>query len=157
MKYLNILIAVVLLGLFSCKSKDNSTSDNPDGDPKKKNASTIVEGKISDSYGSLTTGDRYTINAVRVDGNMMYVDLSYSGGCKEHVFAAYGSAAIAKSLPPIRQIKINHNGNQDHCRAMINQTVKIDLRNFTYKKEEGSQIYLNLEGYKERITYTYKK
>lgn len=150
-------MAVVLLGLFSCKSKDNATGDNPDGSKKNKNESSIIEGKISDSFGDLKTGDRYSVNAVRVEGNMMYVDLSYSGGCKEHVFNVYGSNAIAKSLPPIRAIKINHNANEDHCRAMINQTISVDLRNFAYKKEEGSQIYLTLEGFKDRITYTYKK
>ena len=40
--------------------------------------------------------------------------------------------------------------------AMLEQTLVFDITDLAYKQEAGSQIYLQIEGAKERILYTYK-
>ena len=157
MKYLNVLFLLVALGLFSCKSKDNADGDNPKNAKKGATKEAVIESQISTDLASVDSGDKFTMDNVRIEGNFMYVDVTYSGGCQSHTFSLIGSAAIAKSLPPIRKIKLTHQGHEDHCRALISQTLTIDISNLAYKKEPGSQIYFELEGYKGRITYTFKK
>ena len=82
--------------------------------------------------------------------------VTYSGGCKEHSFDMVGSQNISKSLPPIRQIRLIHNGNEDHCRELITRTLKVDLSDMAYSKTSGSEIVLNLKGAREPINYIFQ-
>ena len=86
----------------------------------------------------------------------MYIDLTYGGGCKDHEFQLIGSLAIAKSYPPIRGIQLVHKANEDNCRALVRKRLEVNIEEIAYQQEEGSEIYLSLEGWKERIKYTYQ-
>jgi len=95
------------------------------------------------------------IDTAYIDGNTMTIKVHYGGGCGEHFFALEGNQAISKSLPPIRTITLSHSGKQDVCKAIVHKTLRFDISDFAYKKENGSEIFLNLEGYDEQLKYTY--
>ena len=97
-----------------------------------------------------------TIDTAYIDGNTMWIKVSYSGGCEEHHFDLEGNTSISKSLPPIRTVALIHSGKKDNCKAMIIKTLQFDISELAYQKEEGSQIKLILEGYKPQLMYTYK-
>jgi hypothetical protein len=63
---------------------------------------------------------------------------------------------ISKSLPPIRSIKLIHSSENESCKQLMSETLFFDISNFAYKKEMGSVIKLNLEGWKEQIVYTFQ-
>ena len=92
---------------------------------------------------------------VKVSGNIMTLKVGYAGGCKNHEFSIIGSQMISKSLPPIRNIQLVHNSNDDNCKNYVTQTLSVDIRNFAYKKVIGSNIILKLNGWKDQIIYTY--
>ncbi|MCX8485935.1 MAG: hypothetical protein ORN53_01925, partial [Crocinitomicaceae bacterium] len=75
-------------------------------------------------------------------------------------FDLTGSANISKSLPPIRSIRLDVKKipvkKGDNPVAMLEQTLVFDITELAYKQESGSQIYLQIEGAKERILYTFK-
>lgn len=100
--------------------------------------------------------DPISISDIRVQGNKLLIDVNYSGGCAEHSFSVVGSAMIAKSLPPIRAIQLVHNANGDQCKKMEMKTLEVDVKALAYQQEAGSKIYLTLEGWKERIEYTFE-
>lgn len=100
--------------------------------------------------------DPFTITAVEVRGNLLYIDLEYSGGCEVHYFKVNGSPMIAKSLPPIRAIEVLHEANLDSCRELKEVKLEIDVKALAYKQEKGSEIYFTLEGYKDKIKYVYE-
>ena len=142
----------MILILLGCKSKKNSMPDeitnNQSGDQAV---------KISAEIGDLETESALIeITDARIIGNTLYLAVAYSGGCKDHEFKLFGASMIAKSLPPIRSMKLIHNNNDDNCRAYLLQKIEVDLRELAYQKEKGSVIYLNLDGWKERLTYTYE-
>lgn len=96
-----------------------------------------------------------TINSASIEGNILNVTVQYSGGCEKHSFRLEGSEAISKSLPPIRSIRIVHTGKKDNCKALVIKNLQFDLSELAYKKEEGNEIYFNLEGYTEKLKYAY--
>ena len=111
---------------------------------------TAVIGKIS------APSDPVTIKSVRMEGNKLFLAIEYSGGCENHSFQCIGSPVIAKSLPPIRAIQLVHTANGDACKKLIEQTLEIDISALAYKQEAESKIFLNLEGWAERIVYTFE-
>jgi hypothetical protein len=92
-----------------------------------------------------------------IDGNLLTLKIGYSGGCTEHSFEFIGSEMIAKSLPPIRSVRLVHHANSETCRIYIERKLVIDLRELAYQKEAGSIIKLNIANLKdEQILYTYE-
>ena len=96
-----------------------------------------------------------SIDTVFIVGNTLTMKVHYGGGCEDHFFALEGSASISKSLPPIRNIRLSHKSKQDVCKAIVYKTLRYDISEFAYQKEAGSEIFLTLEGYNERLKYTY--
>jgi hypothetical protein len=96
-----------------------------------------------------------TVNAVTLEGNILSLDVEYSGGCKDHTYELIGSKAIMKSLPAKRAIKLVHKANDDTCRELISETIKFDIRALSMTETTGSEIVLLLDGYKQSISYVY--
>lgn len=141
MKILSILAVSVLL--FAC----NNTKEVLDVDPIN-----VKKAQIGDiTQQSAQT----TVTAVNLDGNILSLDVEYSGGCKDHSFEFIGSAAIMKSLPPKRVVKLVHNSNGDTCRELVSETIKFDIRALAVTETTGSEIILMLDGVKEPISYVY--
>ena len=90
----------------------------------------------------------------KIEGNLLFLTISYSGGCAEHAFTFVGSNMIAKSLPPIRNVNLLHD-TDDTCREYIEKELVVDLAALAYKQEAGSQIKLSYKGSKEYLLYTY--
>ena len=68
-----------------------------------------------------------------------------------------GDLLLSKSLPPIRSVKLIHYGNNDACKKLIMENLVIDISDLAYKKEDGSEIYLSINGWTEKIHYVFKK
>jgi len=151
MKFLAILAMSALA--LSCGTKKNAKTDETKSVDAKTSEKIIAEiGKIDES----ATNDAFAIHSMNVVGNTLFMEVSYSGGCKDHSFQVIGSPMIAKSMPPIRSVQVLHNGNGDKCRAVEGKTLEIDLSNLAYQQTAGSEIYLTFEGWKERVKYTFE-
>ena len=144
----NIVIFCLLLATVGCKTQKNLEKSQMDTNTK--TMLTAVIGKIS------APSDPVTIKSVRMEGNKLILTVQYSGGCENHSFQCIGSPVIAKSLPPIRSIQLVHTANGDACKKLIEQTLEIDISALAYKQEAESKIFLNLEGWAERIVYTFE-
>lgn len=144
----SLLIFSIALLIFSCKSHKNAKNSTIET-----NSETMLKATIGDIE---TPSDLIQITGVTISGNIMSIDVNYSGGCEEHNFQLIGSENIAKSLPPIRSIKLVHNANGDACRKLEERTLVFDISDLTYKQETGSVIYLTLDGWKDRIEYIFE-
>jgi hypothetical protein len=144
MKTLFTLFAFALL--ISCKSTKDAASSTIPKDPEM--VATIGEFP--------STSDPIKIDSVEIKGNKMLIRVSYSGGCGNHSFKLIGSQQIAKSMPAIRAVKLFHTIDNDNCKKMITRVLHFDITELSYKKESGSEIYLALDGYKEKLKYTFE-
>ena len=106
--------------------------------------------------GKPAVSESCTIQEASINGNVLRVTVSYSGGCENHQFELVGSPNISKSLPPIRSIELVHKSNGDACKKKIEETLRFNLANLAYKQESGSVIKLNLNGWKEQLIYTFE-
>jgi hypothetical protein len=99
--------------------------------------------------------DPFTLIDIHVDDlNKLHLTVEYNGGCKPHEFKILGSKAILKSLPAQRPIMITHNANGDDCRQIVREEILVDISDFAYTKESGSEIILLIDG--QRLSYIYQ-
>ena len=128
---------------------------------KKEQTETTLKAIIIDSSSDTTkkesTSDDFKILDTKIIDNYLHLNISYSGGCEKHSFKIIGDLLLSKSLPPIRSVKLIHYGNNDACKKLIMENLVIDISDLAYKKEDGSEIYLSLDGWGERITYVFNK
>jgi hypothetical protein len=97
--------------------------------------------------------DPINIEKVVIKGNKILIDVSYSGGCKDHEFQLIGSEMVAKSMPPQRAIILVHKANEDMCRAMIMKTLEFDISNLAYKQVKKDEIILNFNNEKYKYVF----
>jgi hypothetical protein len=151
----NSLWLFLALGLFfsNCASKKLSSSKNEPPNKKKMKNNELIEKAVLGTFPIQT--DSIDILYVELKENHLIIQFAYSGGCENHSFSLIGNKYISKSLPPIRRIMLKHEANNDQCKAYIKQELKINIEEFAYKKVSGSQIILKLDGWKDRIIYTF--
>ena len=101
------------------------------------------------------SSDAIKIEEAKINGQVLEIKVSYGGGCEVHEFDLIGSSNISKSLPPIRSIQLIHRAHKDACKALVIKDLKFDLSSFAYKKESGSAIYLQLDGWEDKLLYIY--
>lgn len=145
--------------IYSCKTQKN----NKNCIFKKKikveetNVNVQLVNSVVDSSKKEKKTDSINIIDAKIIGNNLHLNVSYSGGCKTHSFKIIGDSSISKSLPPLRSVKLIHYADDDKCKKLIIEELIINVSKLAYKQEEGSEIYLNLEGWKTKIFYVFKK
>ena len=97
--------------------------------------------------------DPFDLEDIGIAGDNITLDITYSGGCKEHGFSLYMSpAAFLESYPVQANLYLRHNGNGDACEALVNESVPFNLRPIAelYKTayREYDEITLNVYEYK---------
>lgn len=96
----------------------------------------------------------YEIKSVRLQGNILHIQITFSGGCVSFSADLIGSEFIMKSMPAKRPVKLilEKEGN---CRELKEEEFAFDISELAYKKEKGSEIILLLQGYSEPIKYVF--
>lgn len=148
-----LFFGACIVFLMSCSVQNRAARSNSD---KKNSASSLVDFSIIASIGEKSKrSDLITIQSVDIQQNKMMLEVSYSGGCEQHTFELIGSKVIEKSLPPIRSIQLVHHSNSDTCKKLITSKIEVDISSLAYRKEAGSELFLTLDGWKEKLKYVY--
>jgi len=92
---------------------------------------------------ALTEGvktDGFTLKSVKIDDAelVMYIEVSYGGGCAKHTFDLIWPDIILGIYPPQFSVVLNHQANGDTCKALLTQTLKIDLTNNALNLDDQS-------------------
>lgn len=95
----------------------------------------MVEGQApefirTDSTWTVPPTSDYTIDSARISqrAGLLYVYVSYSGGCATHRFEAITNGLWSKSLPAQLPVYIRHSNGGDACRESLNKTLVYDIR-----------------------------
>lgn len=154
-----LFFASSLFIFFACAVNKNTTSADSTTQIESTETMplTMKIVKVKAEIGDLNTESApITIESAEIRGNLLYLDVSYSGGCEEHYFRVIGSQMIAKSMPPIRGIKLIHDNNSDSCKKLEKVKLEINIKELAYKQEQGSEIYLNIDGLDQKLLYKYE-
>jgi hypothetical protein len=157
MKLAFILFAgTIYLSSCSPKTGPESTAKRTTQLTKSETEDMATNDKLKAVLGDLSAESAATtITDVKVEGNTLFVSISYGGGCQEHFFKLVGAQATSRSYPASRAVKLIHTGKQDNCKALLMKTLEIDISDLALLKESGSEIELVLEGWSEPILYKY--
>lgn len=85
----------------------------------------LIEGSNTD----LIKRDPLNVNSVSLNKDEIKFNVSYSGGCKEHVVELYAFKEIQKTNPAQVTLLLSHNSNGDMCEAYLSKTVSFNLSN----------------------------
>ncbi len=73
--------------------------------------------------------DTFDLNAACVDGDLLTLDISYSGGCQRHDFALFMTPAAFMESNPVRaNLILRHDAHNDACEAYLAREIEFDLR-----------------------------
>ena len=95
----------------------------------------------------------FTFVDVVLKGDTLIAKVQYSGGCGNHQFEIEKSGFLMKSLPPKQPIKITHRSNEDSCRALILEEIKLYIGDFR-GTPNGTTVLL-LENWNQHLIYSY--
>lgn len=147
MKYLFIL--AMFFSFVSCGTKKNAVNtENQSTDytiTMKPERNVMLKAKI----GEFRESDAFEINDVLLEGNTLFVNISFTGGCGKHSYEVIGNRAVMKSLPPKRSFMIAHDAVDEKCESLTNKTLEIDLKNLASAQTPGNTIMLLLDGLDE--------
>lgn len=138
------LLTPLLLLLAACPPLDDK---DPDGDP--------------DAFSECATddGDPITVDAVRVVGDTLEVDVGHGGGCEEHTYQiCWPDQSFMESDPVQVDLEVYHDAHGDGCEAYLQSTLEFDLTPLKESYLDGYQatsgeIVIHLDG--ETVTYTF--
>lgn len=146
----NIIVVLALAAsLIQCKkNKQASASKAFNGKP-------LSAIGINPQYSYLGSTDPFTTIAPSISGDTLIVPVSYGGGCKDHVFTLHGNGQWMKSLPPKANLWMEHESNDDGCRAIVYDTLYFDLQTMRYKGQNKVVIQLQTPDGVVPLTYSY--
>ncbi|MCY3722628.1 MAG: hypothetical protein OXG97_10440 [Candidatus Poribacteria bacterium] len=123
---------------------------------------TQLWGKVTfaDSTRNAWGTDTYVVNdPPSITGDVLTLNVSYSGGCKAHNFTLITSGVFLESNPVQLQAIIAHNANGDSCEAWVTETYHFNVSPLktryqkAYRTETGT-IALNIKGI-SALVYTF--
>jgi hypothetical protein len=87
--------------------------------------------------------DAYTLETLAISGDTLRLDVSYGGGCRDHVFQLVISTTFLESEPVQARSVLAHDAQGDLCKALVHATLSADL---TPLKQEWRRQYQKASG-----------
>lgn len=88
--------------------------------------------------------DPFDLNSAEVAGNILTVNVSFGGGCRNHVFVLTAADVFLESFPVQLPMVLTHDDNDDPCEAYPTENRRFDLTPIkerygtAYGKDTGS-------------------
>jgi hypothetical protein len=143
------LMAATLL--VACKSQPASTpsaDDRVTADPKTVCAS-ILKGMPPHK-------DPFMSLSAELEGDCLYLNYEYGGGCEEHEIGLYWTESWAESIPPITKLYVSHDAKGDACKAIKSGRTCFNVKPLRYDGVQTVSLDIIAEESKPiRVNYTY--
>lgn len=154
---LMIFLAFILAGSVACQPKKTAVATEQDDLSGMLEAVQENKGfiEVDKAYQGPAKGDAFTVNELKIVGDSLYVTVQYSGGCKDHSFKMITHGNFMKSLPPKLPLYLEHNANQDECRALKSEKLAFDLKPLRNPQVKKVKVFVN-DAQDKSIDYDYK-
>ncbi len=101
--------------------------------------------------------DPFEFRQVELTGDLLTIEVSYSGGHKEHDFKLIGTGEFMESSPIQTSLILSHNSNGDLAEALLTKELVFDLKPlkdaffnvYSFFSPDGISLQINLNGYAE--------
>jgi len=114
---------------------------------------------LGDSLYQNAPKDPIVFNEIKLDRNIILMNVSYGGGCEEHEFALIATSFM-ESYPVQVNVLLSHEDNDDPCDMWITEIMTFNLLPLKkswqqeYNKKSGI-IVMNIQGWEESIYYEF--
>ncbi|MBI1266798.1 MAG: hypothetical protein GC193_05110 [Cryomorphaceae bacterium] len=153
----NYLIFLTITAfLFACKAKKESivsTEQTTTEMESTQGETTFNPEIVINTDGTIPDSAPFSLLKAGMKGDLLQLTVQYSGGCEPHMFTLYTNGMYMKSLPAQLSMQLHHESNGDNCRAMITETIAINISSVRYG--DKGPLILRLKDFKESITYAY--
>ena len=149
MKYILFTSSLWLLWSCSLTQKSVQTLKYPisqDSNTPLENSVALIDDELMSNPSATLI-----IDSTRLEENYLWIQ--YHDFSTDGSLVMVGNEAIAKSFPPIRTCKIIIKPSSQN--SAPSGWLKIDITALSNKKVKDSPIYLQLEGWPEKILYLY--
>lgn len=149
MKFQFAIYSLLLIFLLNgCKNQSKTAEDS-----NTMQAESYPEVIVDQGYTNFKNKVPVTIKYMEIDGDILTLAISFSGGCDEHEFELICNGAYAKSYPPQLTLFLRHDDKDDRCRSIVDKKLNFNLKPVQYPGT--GQIVLKFNNTKEFIHYNY--
>jgi hypothetical protein len=92
-----------------------------------------------------------SINEMKIEDGILFLNVSYSGGCENQTFELLGSDMIMKSMPPKRELTLVRDDKGDNCREWVTDDLKFDLKPVMLDGDKSKQIIFVITNNQQEI------
>jgi hypothetical protein len=91
--------------------------------------STCTWNYLPSNWGTCSgSGDPFTYDSLSITGDTALVGVHYGGGCTTHSFTTcWPDLSFAESDPVQVSLQLSHEGNDDPCDSIVEETIEVDL------------------------------
>jgi hypothetical protein len=165
LSFYTILFSLLATILVNCKNKEKTASKEAEETEEVQESSGEMT-QDSDESGLSVTVDRsyhfretdpYEIDSIWMGReDTIHIKVQYGGGCEEHEFKLMTNGDYAKSMPPQMTLHLEHENNNDRCRALIMEELKFDLT--PIRNPSTDKLLIRINGLEhDPVSYTYKR
>jgi hypothetical protein len=88
--------------------------------------------------------DSYTIDTAFIFGDFLKVNVSYGGGCEDHIFNLVHEFLFCGTSPIHVPLYLTHNSNNDNCEAAFVQELCFDISSLYDLCADTSELFISL-------------
>ena len=98
----------------------------------------------------------FRIMNAKIDANNLFIEIEYKASCQGDDSFDFYSSALYKNEDGMecRDSRLFISGTNKSC-SLINETKIIDLLDLTNEVKQGSEVLLNISGYRTKMPYVY--
>jgi len=110
---------------------------------------------LADGVGVDAKSDPFSVSSVRVEGDVLAVQVRYSGGCEKHDFVLLDTGIATRSIPPQHRLRLVHDAHGDGCEAYLTRDLFFDISPLKKVYSSLDRIVILIDGMEGTTLYTF--
>ena len=111
-------------------------------------------GKLS--QGTATHLDRLSEVSIKREGDCLYLNYSYNGGCEKHDVELFWDGNWAETNPPSTHLFASHNAHEDACKAKYTDKKGFNIKPLQYAGVGNVNVDVHVQGWPAmHVDYNY--
>lgn len=149
-----LLLATTIVAAGCKKKKEIAAMQDVKMEEKKEIAEapknlTVNPLVVDRNYAPAEKNDPFNILESKIEGDSLIMTVQYGGGCEHHTFSLFSNNMYMKSLPMQLNLALEHQGNNDMCRALLTHRIAFDIK--ACRPPSGNQLRISINGDREKM------
>ncbi len=115
-------------------------------EPDELDAIPVIVDKALHNQSAVAIQDLFSIEGGEINGDILKLRVSFTGGCEEHKFRLIFSTIIITTNPPKAFVGLTHDAKGDTCTQSIMEELRFDLKPLKehLQKGNGSEVHFRI-------------